>query len=398
VIAFLALYNKTSNKPVCACLRINDHYKIYELYRAGIKKPIIEVKKAIHQIKEILLKANDNNNTIITNNFKQLLISFDLPIDDREYNVYDIQSDVHSPLISSNDPIKDIDFLVKATERLIKLKLRAYQKAYANASVVYQDLENKGLFVNDTLVFPKWSLQTYSGRSKSLDFNIQGYYENDRISSIAAGSKSVLLHFDWISADLRMASLLSQDKKLQDSFIESDPYTVFMESIRSEGESLTREESKLFMLRSINSMDVDASALMDVYPGLCKWINKIKSITQIEDGYAQTLLGRKFKLSNSKNALAVLNGAMQGSVAHAMHIVLREVWCKCPGYVVADIHDSLVLSIPNDPQIIKSVIDVVVPIMMFPFKKYCDDNPCFPLKVSIGNRWKHWKLYKTYRF
>ena len=143
-------------------------------------------------------------------------------------------------------------------------------------------------------------------------------------------------------------------------------------------------------------MDINSVALTKVYPELGDWIYSCKSL--ISSGKPlESLLGRKFRLARSKNELAVLNGIMQGSVAHAMHCTIRRIWEKLPTKMVGEIHDCLVMSSSPDKKEIKAIIDIVYPIMLNPFEGVVDDNPSFPLNVSIGKRWKSFKNYKTYR-
>lgn len=394
-IVFLTIYDR-SNKPCFSCIKTKNANTIIELYKPGIKKPIKEVRKAVATINSLLTKASDEGHEIITTDFKRVIKSFELPIDDRDYNVYDIHLSKPIPYTGNSS---DIELVKKAADKIYEnYKTASYQKLLSNVSVVYQDLENRGLIINDISMHPLWSLQTYSGRSKSLEFNIQGYSDNDYVRATSVDNKSILIHFDWISADLRAASILAKDDQLIDSFLRSDPYTVLMDHINSNAieSQLNREDCKLFMLKSINSMDTN-DILEKVYPQLCKWIKGIRTLTESSEGYAETLLQRRFKMSSAKNALAVLNGAMQGSVAHAMHNVLRNVWLKCGSNIVADIHDSLVLSVPEDQKIINATIDTVLPIMMYPFEGLLQEKHCFPVKVSIGRKWKKWKLFKTYR-
>jgi DNA polymerase I-like protein with 3'-5' exonuclease and polymerase domains len=143
-------------------------------------------------------------------------------------------------------------------------------------------------------------------------------------------------------------------------------------------------------------MDLTSIALLNIYPRLGKWISKCKTVAN-SGGSLETLLGRKFKLIRSKNELAVLNGVMQGSVAHAMQLVLRRVWDRLPGRIVADQHDGLIVTSAPDNVEIRAVIDVIAPIMLNPFEGVLDENPSFPLQVSIGKKWKKWKLHKIYR-
>jgi hypothetical protein len=195
-----------------------------------------------------------------------------------------------------------------------------------------------------------------------------------------------------MAADIRVASLLSEDEELQNSFIKSDPYTNMLEY----GYFENRDQCKLFLLKSINSLNISIE-LMKIYPKLCKWLDLCSGITRMSDGYLESLLGKKFKVETAKNGLAVLNGAMQGSIAHAMHNVLRQAWDLYPTYVCAEIHDSIVLSVPRDPIVIKSVIADISNIMVRPFAGYLDYNPFFPVRVSVGSKWKQWNLIQIIR-
>jgi hypothetical protein len=272
-----------------------------------------------------------------------------------------------------------------------------YQKVIANAAVVYQDMEDVGLLINHSPEFPKWSQKTFSGRSKTTGFNIQGFAEDFHVVPQGGQECDVMIHFDWISADIRVAAIMSQDPLMDRAFTHSDPYIVMMNELNSASdEQITREESKRYLLKSINSMDFTSVALTEVYPRLGRWIRRCKEAT--EDGKPlETILNRKFRLARAKNQLAVLNGVMQGSVAHAMQLVLRRIWDKLPSRIITEIHDCLVVSAAPDGAEIKAVIDIIAPIMLYPFEGVLDSNPSFPLEVSIGKKWKKWKLHKIYR-
>lgn len=398
-VSFVTILNQDGIKPCCAGFKIGDNYYVYDLYRTGVKRPIKEVKKSISKINELLNKINDTGSPIVTTGFKKLLGIYNLPIDDRDYNIYDLHIDINNPLVTVGSQSKDAENIKSILDRFSKVTVKPYQKLLANASIVYKDLENTGFYVNDVLVHPQWSLDTFSGRSKSLGFNIQGHSENDYFYTISNNRNSVLIHFDWISADIRAASILAKDDILARSFNESDPYTYMQNIINAGQESdlIDRDECKLYLLKSINSMNVDTGAISDIYPKLCRWIYKCGEKTKEANGGLSTILDRQFKVSRAKNTLAVLNGAMQGTVAHAMQNVMRQVWLSCKPYLLTDIHDSLVLSVPNERQVIRSAIKLVAPIMMHPFKGIIEHDHIFPLKVSIGTKWKNWKLYKTYR-
>ena len=397
-IYFYTLYDPTTSKPRCAAIKIGDKVTIYDLYRPGAGKSLQSIKNAISSIKDFLLDSLDKKHSICTSNFKQLLVTYDLPLYLESYDVYDIHLDRSNSLIKpTNNQAKD-HLLVKAIiDKMEKRPLQEYQKVLANAAVVYQDMHNKGLTVNDMPVYPEWSQVTFSGRSKTSGFNIQGYYNDDLVLPTGTMPNYVLLHFDWIAADIRIASILSNDAILEEAFINSDPYQKMADMLQKGSDaSISRDDCKLAMLKAINSMDT-SSDVFSMFPTLGAWIAKCRDITNNSEGVLQTVMHRKFKVSQAKNALAVLNGVMQGSVAHAMQIVVRKVWEKFNNNIVAEIHDSLIVASPPDNNVIRSMINIITKIMLNPFEGILEHNPSFPVKVSVGKKWKKWKIYETHR-
>lgn len=393
-IYFYTLFDQSSKKPRCAGIKIGDKTIVYDLFRPGANKLLKTISSSLKKISNFLIESNDRGHDIVTSNFKSILTAYNLPIDKRHYNIYDVHIDTLGLIKPREGLDADTILLNKILDKMASSKHHSYQKLISNAAVVYQDLQNTGLYINDTIMHPEWSMMTFSGRSKSLGFNIQGYYEEHKIRTISSTTRDVLLHFDWVSADIRAASLMSGDDLLISSFDKSDPYTMMVDNI---GGSITRDECKLFLLKSINSMSIHNNAISEMFPKLDKWIQKCYEATRGEDGYLETLLHRRFKVANAKNSLAVLNGAMQGSVAHAMQNVIRKVWEIFSINIIAEIHDSIVLCVPNDSVVIRSIIDAVVPIMLYPFADLLDYNPSFPLRVSIGKNWKQWKLLEIHR-
>lgn len=388
------LFDPKSGKPRCTGIKDGDIIKVCDLYRPGAGKTINRIDKTRKLIQQIIIKANSEQRRIILSDFKSHIKYFDLPIDKRIYNVYDM----HLPDIApSNSKTKDEIIIKRIIDKLSDKLPTEYNNVLANAAVVYQYLEEHGILINSMHEYPKWSQKTFSGRSKSFGYNIQGLADDFHVSSPSGKECDVLIMFDWICADIRAASLMSDDTRLVDAFKQSDPYTVLMDVLNSDSHNqLSRSESKRYLLKSINSMDFTSTALTDVYPQLGQWIKRCKSLI-IEGKPLKTLLGRSFRPAHSKNELAVLNGAMQGSVAHAMQIVMRKVWEKVPDNLICEIHDCLIISSPPDPQQIKALINIIQPIMTRPFDGYLSHNPFFPINVNIGNKWKQWKLFKTFR-
>lgn len=388
------LFDPRSGKPRCTGIKDGDIIKVCDLYRPGAGKTINRIDKTKKLIQQIILKANSDGRRIITSDFKSHVLCFDLPRDKRIYNVYDM----HLPdILPTNSKSKDELVITRVLEKLTNKTPAIYHNVMANAAIVYQYLEDNGILVNSLHEHPKWSQKTFSGRSKTSGYNIQGLADNFHVVPSSGKDCDVLIMFDWICADIRAASLMSNDDLLTNSFNESDPYTVLMEALNSDSNAeLTRAESKRYLLKSINSMDFTSTALTEVYPQLGQWIKRCKAL--ISDGKPlKTIMGRLFRPAHSKNELAVLNGVMQGSVAHAMQVSLRRIWEKIPDNIVCEIHDCLIISSPPDPQQIKALINIVAPIMSKPFEGLLNINPYFPLNVSVGNRWKQWKLCKTFR-
>lgn len=387
------IFDHKTGRPRCTGIKDDDSIRICDLYRPGAGKTIKKIDTTKRIIRDIIIKANAKRRNIIISDFKSHLSAFNIPIDHREWHVYDM----HLADIESTDPESDHGKIRRVLDKLGGVRPQEYQKIFAQASVVYQDLENTGLLINHDPVWPKWSQKTFAGRSKSVGFNIQGLSEDFHVTQQGGQEHDIMIHFDWICADIRVASIISQDIELQQAFEDSDPYTKLMDELNSNNNSeevIDREECKKYLLKSINSMDLSSIALSGVYKRLGKWINRCKDIAR-EDKPLRTILNRNFRLSHSKNELAVLNGVMQGSVAHAMQLVLRRIWDKLPNRIITDIHDCLVAS--SSPDDAKAVIDIIAPIMLHPFAGVLEDNPAFPLQVSIGKKWKKWKLYRIYR-
>lgn len=384
-----------NSKPRCAGIKIGDTVKIYDMYRPGASKPIATILQNITLIRDLLVKANQNGHRIITSDFKDYLKPFDLPLDSKPYNVYDL----HYPDFPAGESLtKDSEVIKKVLLKMSTGRIRDYHKVLANAAIVYQDIQDRGLSNNYGKVVPIWSQKTRTGRSKTTGFNIHGFTDNNQILPYGVDHRSVLIHFDWISADIRAASLLSNDTVLQDTFVNSDPYAYMVDVINKESPTqITREECKELLLKSINRMDFSGIALSRIFRRLGSWIAESSKRIREPKGYLETLLHRRFNLVNSRNELAVLNGSMQGSVAHGMQNTIRKIWEIYNNRIVAEIHDSLVVASPPDKNEIKATINAVAPIMMYPFQGLLPENPAFPLKVSVGNKWRKWKLIATYR-
>jgi len=297
------IFDQKTNRPSVTGLLLDNKLIVKEMYRPGAGKLLIDIYKIRDIVATAIASAARDNIEIVTSDFKSHIAAFNLPLH-VNYPVYDMHI---PPLSPSESKQEDVARVRKILQRLKTQNIKEYQRILANADVVYKDLQDTGLIVGYCDRKPIYG-HTVTGRSKTSGFNIQGLSTDDRVWNKTTSPDDVLLHFDWICADIRVAALLSGDEKLLRSFDHSDPYTVLMDEVNTgSGEKLTRDEAKTFLLKSINSMDYTSDALTKTYPGLGEWIRRCDARLSSQDGYLETILKRRFKLANSKNRLAVLN-------------------------------------------------------------------------------------------
>lgn len=380
------------DKPRTTGIKYKDKIKYFDLYRDNSFKPIKKIKKRLETIQEIILNYTNNHKDVVLNDAKS------------HYNVIpDIEStyryiyEVPNVKFDSDGSFEsDCIAIENILNRFSETQMLPYNKLLANAARIYRRFELNGVLSHYSKINSKWLTTTFTGRSKCTGFNVQGAVAEDNIRSINALESDLIVTFDWIAADFRIASLLSGDKVLQEAYMVSDPYTYLMD-ILNEGNAenkLNRDEVKLFMLSSINGYS-DDNQVFDVYKNLGRWVHKMwKSINNGDD--VESILGRKFLASEAKNKKSLMNAVMQGSVAHAMHAVLPKLYDAFGDDLITEIHDSIPIMVRNNSNSVKNVINEAKKIIMYPFEGILDDNPVFPIKVSIG-KWKKWKAYKVYR-
>lgn len=388
------MFNGDTNRKNlrCAAVRLGDKNMFFDLYRSGSERTIKQIKSDTKTIKEIILKASDSGRRVICQDFRDLLEHFDLPLDFRFYNVYD----QHLNRIQNNGSIREDKTLIfEVLDHLSNCHVLEYQKLLSNSSVAYTSLNRQGIMYNYVRTFPVWSQRTTTGRSKTSGFNIQGLSTEDIVGSAFSTDKDLLILFDWICADIRVASIMSGDSVLMASFIDSDPYTRLMEILNENSNKkgletvFDREEAKLALLRSINALEYNSVVFTDAFPRLGDWVYKMSQKQTMS-----TILGRKFDVDD-RSRLSAFNAIMQGSVAHAMQNVMRRLWEKVGTRIVCDIHDSVVISCPKDPIELKNMIKIVSEVMIRPFEGYLDEDYVFPLKVSVGTKWRQYNHYKN---
>lgn len=348
----------------------------YELFKPGTGISIYHINKNIEVISGVLNKIIANG-TLVTTCFKDTINAFNIPIVPERLNVYDVVCDNHI----------DIDDLYN---RVSSSNVCEWQRVLANAEVVYEDLERRGIKHGYLDVYPRWSLDTYSGRSKTLGFNIQGSTAEDFIINPCAGRDSVFLQMDWIAADIHIAAILSGDEQLLEMCKQGDPYIAISNILSKPGDELSRNECKKALLSAINSMD-DSAGIMRLFPKLRGWIMKCRQ--ELDNGHGlRSILGREFVLSESRNYFSVFNATMQGSIAHLMQSCIRKIWELIGTKLLVEIHDSIIVTLNTDE--IVALKDKFIDIMCYPLRDLLGIDHKFNIRFSIGTKWQQWKLWQ----
>lgn len=379
-------FNRSARRRPIASLLYNDDTKeVTYIPFVGNSRAEIE-DKIIAKLVSLLI-----GNTVVLNNFKNYLETitelkkyYPTLSDIKFNNIYDtIQPEI---IVNDVSTIKE-----QLAKRLVKTKTitkQGWQRLAAKATIVYYELQKRGVFCEGTLVHPIYSIDTFSGRSKTAGFNIQGMTNECNITPIS-NNYDTFVCADWISADMRMASLMSGDGVLQDSFKTSDPYLFIADKLGG----VSRDECKRSLFRGVYSLDYNSPAL-ELYPKLKQWV--VTSCEKLaKDKFLTSILGRKFYLDEERDEKSVVNASIQGSVAHAMQSVMVRLYEKMPHYIVTELHDSVILCCNFNS--VKSVIGELKEIMLHPFEGLSESNPRFPVKISVGNTWRNWKAIKEYR-
>lgn len=358
----------------------------------GTRLTIYDVERAKNQIRKFVIGRFTDGSRIITSDFKLFIEAFDIPFYTEQLNVYDL---LLLELKTPRSPDKVKNNLLRLLPAMAKVNLQQWQKVTANAAVVYAAIEERGLSVFEEQVFPRWSQRTFSGRTKTSVYNIQGTPAGEQIRNPAGRHDDYFMHFDWRAADIRIAALLSGDERLLGACEYLDPYQHVADFLNDGCEDgLTRDECKLALLTAINAMNIEAH-IFDAFPRLRCWISESRQ--KLRAGASlSSILGRKYTKEKGRKDLSVFNATMQGSIAHAIQLVIRRVWEEFGLGLVAEIHDSVVVTCPRSNAVVKTTVKGVADIMCYPFKGVLDSNPVFPVKVSVGNSWKGWKELRVY--
>lgn len=369
-------FDYSRNIPTPLATAIYDtntkNLEIMPIYLKGLGTTVRQAKSAVEKIVE----TAKSETTILNDVISHLYEINNLP---RGMKIYESRRPCSA---STNDNYKSLKKKLINNLLMMSSDLKPWMLIKARSAIIYHKLYKRGLMHGPYKVHPLYDTNTLTGRSRTREFNIQGTSSKDPIRHVDE-SRSHLICFDWVSADMRMAGYLSNDEFINNSFDKSDPYTE-MEKLIGDKE-VTREDCKIEMLKSIYKVDVN-SPLLGITPELREWISdKIHEHgNNVEHTTILNMPIPKVKLSST------VNGIIQGSVAEALQAALIRIAEVDSDCILTEIHDSIILAC-NQGEVSK-IIDLVVPIMNKPLK-----NIFFPVKVSIGRKWKQWKEYKVYR-
>lgn len=260
-----------------------------------------------------------------------------------------------------------------------------WQSIRADSAEVYNAIEKRGILVEHKLVYPTYSMDVYSGRSKTTGFNIQGMGPGIDIRHPDLNNQ-LIIKFDWIAADMRMAAYLSKDQELMESFYESDPYSYIEASLDGKA---SRDECKPILNKAVNSLN-DNNLIFNIFPRFGEWIKEQKKVLK-DKGHVESILGRRFYTDHTlKGDRRAFNGTLQGSVAHAMQATISNVFENCGDIILTEQHDSL--TVCSNEKKVSSIIKTVSKIMKNPF-----DEVIMPLRVEIGKSWGNYKKVREIR-
>lgn len=275
-----------------------------------------------------------------------------------------------------------------------------------------------------------------TGRMASRDPNLQNIpirSEEGRAirGAFVADKGYTLVAIDYSQIELRIAAVLSGDKKLIEIFkkgedvhagVASRVFGVPQDEVTSDmrrkakvinfgilygmgvnalrtnlGEEATREEAQEFL-----------NAYFNTFTRLAEYLEETKAFAR-SHGYTETLFGRRRQFPGINSGAPfiraaaermAINAPVQGTAADIMRIAMVEVFnmlkkkYKDDARMLLQVHDELVFEIKEElvdtlvPEIKKSMEEVL--------KEAGKDDKGVPLlaEVKIGNDWSHLEKYK----
>ena len=283
---------------------------------------------------------------------------------------------------------------------------------------------------NHRLHYEILQLGTSTGRMASKNPNIQnipvlGKYGQEIRKVFIAEKGFKLVAFDYSQIELRLAAIISQDKKMIESFKNNeDIHSTVAKEIFGSDHYKNRQKAKVINFGILYGMGVNSLTkslgtdrkkaqifLNDYFKkfnGIADYIKKTKK-SVYEKGFSQTLYGRKrfFPEINSKLPFIrasvermAINAPIQGSSADIIKLAMKEIWSfleknKLIENVkpIAQIHDELIFEIKED--LVKKISLKIKKIMENVLEKNPIDKTLnlIPLlvKPKIGKNWSELK-------
>lgn len=362
-------YSKTPPRPLQSMICRGNKIYQFTLYQPKSGLPLKEISENCEKIRNMLC------GNVLLNDFRSHIHAFG------HLNGQIYESGLINDNVAIQSPKKA---LAKMMQAMVKLKPELWQKLIAQAMIVYHALENKPIVDGFKPLTIYYDTDTFTGRSRTTGFNIQGADDTHDIKIDGFGH-DILVHIDWVSVDFRMASFMSGDEMMDSLFMMADPYTEIGNLLEA---NIDRKQLKIEMLSNLYRMNFD-HPVFSLFSDFREWMRKM--VESLESrGFLESVLGRRF---SGRSDRSTFNAIIQGSVAHAMHAVLPVVFKELGDYLVAEIHDSIVLNCSRKE--VNKVVNRAVEIYTRPFQGILDRNPFFPVKISVGKKWRKWKFYKV---
>lgn len=376
----ITLFDYRKHPPLpLQSIEVADEIRFHNLYLPGTGLKLREIRESLSKLKKVF------DGPVCVNDFKAHTAA--LGLDRTNYEAYDVN--IPKVKLVPSSIVNGKIALAKIVKAVKKKSYHNWHKLVANASVVYQVMEDRGVYDGYLKKPLHYSLDTFTGRSKTLGFNLQGTTGEFDIRP-TSDQFGYFVHFDWVSVDLQMAAHMSGDPEMRKAFRESDPYTVLEES--KNHPEYDRPRCKKEFLKAVYSLSMDHS-ILNPFPVFRDWMKK-RVYRMQKDGYLSSILGRRFYISGD-NELGVFNAQFQGSVVHAMQAALLRIFKDYSDYLLTEVHDSIIMTCKQVEMM--DLIRDVVEIMNNPLDGYMDNPPFMPLVVSVGKSWKGWKRFKDFR-
>jgi len=260
-----------------------------------------------------------------------------------------------------------------------------------------------------------------TGRLSSSNPNLQNVptgnlgYEFDIRSSFKADKGHLFLAADYSQIELRILAHMSQDETLKQAFLDDKDihtqtaakiFDTTQDDVTSEQRDIGKKInfSILYGLTSYGlSKDLEIpykdaqkyiSTYFEQYPGILTWMDSVVEFTKTH-GYTQTLYGRKryipgiYEKNRTLYDLAkriAINSAVQGTAAEVMKIGMINLEKKLSSQnlktkILLQIHDELILSVPQEE------VEIVSVIVKETLESVVDWQIPLTVKIKTGQNW-----------